>query len=86
MKNVDWTNVESSNVEAVAWEDETLYVKFLNGTYYKYNGVSQEVYNNLVTADSVGKFLNQNIKGVFSYEKIDYTGEKGEKANEHEVA
>lgn len=68
---IDWTDVDSSNIRSVAYDKdtETLCVHFHNGGLYTYGDVDQEVYVSLVHAESVGKYLNQKIKGVNPYIK-----------------
>jgi len=66
-----WTDVESSNVQSVAYHEtsKTLCVRFHNGGLYTYDHVGQQVYVELVHADSVGKYLNHAVKGIFPYTK-----------------
>lgn len=65
-------SVNSSNVDSVGYvaEYSALYVKFNTGSTYRYDDVPVEVYEGLINAASVGQYLNQNIKGVYSYQKI----------------
>lgn len=62
--------VDSSNVSTVAYEDGYLFVRFKGGTHYKYKDVPQGVFNNLLQAESKGKFLNAEIKGKFDFERL----------------
>lgn len=48
-----WTNVVSSNINALSFEDGKLKVKFSKGTVYQYEGVPQEVYEKILHAPSV---------------------------------
>lgn len=68
---IKWDHVDSSNVEAVAFDEpsSTLCVKFLGGGLYSYSNVSLEVYSALQYADSVGQFLNRVIKPLHTYTK-----------------
>ena len=61
--------VQSSNVEEVGYEQETmtLEVLFHNGNVYQYFDVPQSVYEGLLRAESVGKFLNTQIKNNYRY-------------------
>lgn len=70
MTSVSYTPVSSSNVAAVGYEDSDLYVKFNNGSEYKYSGVPSSIYEQLLNAPSVGSFLNSNIKGSYNFERI----------------
>lgn len=66
---LEWVEVESSNVEAVAFyrpqratDPDMMVVRFLNGAQYVYFPVSFEEYHSLINAPSVGVFLNAHIK------------------------
>jgi hypothetical protein len=64
--------VSSSNVATVGYDSktQTLEIEFNNGGVYQYFDVSQEIYEALISADSVGKFLNANIKGYYRYARV----------------
>lgn len=63
--------VDSSNVEAIGYDDATqeLHVRFLSGGYYVYSEVPRHVFDDLMSAPSKGSFLNREIKGVYHYTK-----------------
>jgi len=73
MKGLQMTLVSSSNLEAVAYDkdNEQLYIKFKSGSVYKYDQVSEDLFNSLLNAESVGKFFKQEIEKSHSYEKIE---------------
>lgn len=74
MNNADeglWIEVESSNVGAIRKFDNDLYVRFLNGTIYRYKDVPVEVVEAMKTAESVGRFLNKEIKPTYECEKVE---------------
>ena len=48
-----------------------LYVEFKSGKSYRYYGVEQSVYNKFLTAESMGKYFNKEIKGYYDYEELD---------------
>lgn len=48
----------------------TLEVEFKHGSVYQYVDVPEVVYQELRTAGSVGKYLNQNIKNNYRYIRI----------------
>lgn len=60
--------VQSSNIAAVGYDDDskTLAVEFKNGGIYHYSDVSPETRKALLAADSIGKYLMLNIKGVYA--------------------
>lgn len=66
------TSVNSSNVEAVGYDADssTLQVEFKNGGTYQYFDVPERVFEALRDADSVGRYLAANIKGVYRYSKV----------------
>ena len=66
------TPVTSSNVATVGYDANTmtLEIEFQNGSVYQYFSVPEVEYQGLITADSVGKYLNQNIKNNYQYTKI----------------
>lgn len=64
------TNVNSSNIDAIGYENELLVIRFLTGSVYIYSGVPKEVFDALSAAESKGKFLNLEIKGKYSYYKL----------------
>jgi|WetSurMetagenome_2_1015567.scaffolds.fasta_scaffold577308_1 hypothetical protein len=66
-------HVSSSNIDSVGYDlqNHDVYVKFLNGSVYKYIGVEQHEYESLLHAASVGSYLNRYFKNVYSYERIE---------------
>lgn len=59
------TPVESSNIAAVGHTDGTLTVQFKSGAIYDYADVPSEVFEEFVSADSVGRYFNQNLVGRY---------------------
>jgi KTSC domain len=47
-----------------------LIVLFVSGIEYGYENFPKEVYEQMRIAYSKGKFLNENIKGKYSFKKI----------------
>lgn len=64
------TPVESSNLESVGHDGTNLFVRFKNGSIYVYLHVPESLYQELLAADSKGKYLGKHIKGAFQYERI----------------
>ena len=64
--------VESSNIAAVGYDTSfgNLIVEFKNGNKYQYKKLPYELYENLLQAESKGRFVNENIKGKFEYGRI----------------
>lgn len=62
---MEFTQVISTTVAEVAYEKDTLYIRFTNGRLYKYDDVPKELYHNLINAESIGKFFHGYIKRNF---------------------
>jgi hypothetical protein len=69
---MEMTNVDSSNVESVGYDEDssTLQIEFKNGAMYQYFDVTEDVFIGLRDADSVGRYLAANIKGTYRYSKV----------------
>jgi hypothetical protein len=63
--------VDSSNIEAVGYDDETqeLHVQFLSSGYYIYSDVPRQIFDDLINAPSKGSFLNREVKGIYQFAK-----------------
>lgn len=63
--------VNSSNISSIGYdeENEILEIEFKKGEIYQYFDVPYEVYDELMNAESHGKYLAANIKNVYKYEK-----------------
>lgn len=64
--------VNSSNIVAIGHDKEfaRLFVEFTSGDTYRYDGVEADTFDTLMGAESVGKFLNVEIKGKYAYTKV----------------
>ena len=71
MKNIKFESVKSSNILSVGYDNSTksLYVNYKSGIY-KYDNVESSVYENLMSSDSKGRFMNENIKGNYNYSRL----------------
>ena len=68
---MQYTDVTSSNIEKVGYDDdtETLGVIFGSGTTYHYGGVPKEIYENFISAPSAGQFFHREIMNQYTGEK-----------------
>jgi hypothetical protein len=68
---IEMIYVDSSNVEAIGYDDDTqeLHVQFLSGGNYIYHGVPREKFDGLLNAPSKGSFLNREVKNVYQFTK-----------------
>lgn len=64
--------VDSSNIAAIGYSplQRVLQVHFLNGFRYRYLDVPHWVFEEFQDAPSKGRYLNNEIKGKFDYERV----------------
>jgi hypothetical protein len=62
------TNLKSSNIKNLEYNEDvqTLTVEFQNGYKYAYAKVPKFIFISLISAESLGRYLNQNIRGNYS--------------------
>lgn len=69
-----WTPVESSNLSRVAFLDDpengTLYVEFSPGRIYQYAEVPADLYQELLDAESAGKFFSSQIRDEYDTTRL----------------
>lgn len=65
-------SVESSNLASVGYdaENEILEVEFKHGGVYQYFDVPENVYKELMNADSHGVYFSSNIRNDYEYQKV----------------
>jgi hypothetical protein len=64
--------VTSSYIESIGHEGETLEVAYKDGKVWKYPGVTADVFENVMKAESVGRALLEEIlKAGYEGERID---------------
>lgn len=83
---LDGEDFTSSNIYALGYDraSETLYVEFHSGAMvYSYEGVKESTYDMLVSADSVGSFYANHIKGSYTSNQVG-TGNITERDNEED--
>lgn len=68
---MEWQDVKSSNIAKVRHVHAGMEVQFSNGAVYRYKDVPEEVFDELLKTESVGKFFFAKIKGKFECEKAE---------------
>ena len=68
--NVEMVQVDSKPVEAVGFAAGELYVKFRGGRTYVYQAVPERLHQQLMNADSIGSFLNLEIKPYYACREL----------------
>jgi hypothetical protein len=66
--------VESSVIGAVG-HSRVLEIQFESGRIYQYFDVPEDVYNEMLNAESKGKYFNSNIRGKYTYQEIEIKGQ-----------
>jgi hypothetical protein len=64
------TPVKSSNISGVAHDGQALWVKFLNGTLYRYPTAGADLHAGMVAAESAGQFFHKHIKSAHKGERV----------------
>lgn len=64
--------VQSSNIASIGYDQSAniLEIEFLDGGIYQYSGVSEGVYDNLMSARSHGGYFSSFIKDRYNYRRI----------------
>lgn len=75
----EFTDVVSSHIEAVAhfsenedMKNDTLQIRFKGGRVYEYEPVDEEMYDQMMEAESIGKWYHQNLlkNSLIEYREI----------------
>lgn len=66
------TITRSGMVNTIKYDEDTkvLTLTFNSGGTYEYKDVPEEVFKDMLAAESVGKYFHSNIKGKYETEKV----------------
>ena len=67
----DLTPVKSSNIAGVAHDGDALWVRFTNGSLYKYPTAGRDLHDGLMAAGSPGSFFQDRVRHFHSGERIE---------------
>jgi len=62
---INWQPVFSTRIDAAAWEDGVLYIKFPDGAEWQYAGVDREIFDTLMSVPSAGAYFNNVVKRIY---------------------
>lgn len=64
---IEITSVESSNIEGIGYnvKKHHLWVAFKDNKVYRYDLVPRKTFEELMNAESKGRYLNSHIKGQY---------------------
>ncbi len=70
---MDYTAVKSSSIHEVGYDSETktLGITFKNGRTYEYDDVHPVHYDELLKAESAGKYFHSNVRNVFQTRPVE---------------
>lgn len=62
----------SSMISEIEYDEakKLLKLKFAKGGWYEYKEVPKEVYNELLSSESIGKYFLANIKNKYEMERV----------------
>ncbi len=65
-------DVDSSAIKSVAYnaDESKMWLRFSGGSLYEYREINSQIVNDLLDAESKGKFFREIIKDKFEYEKV----------------
>ena len=65
------SQIKSTNIKSIEYfEDGTLWLSFNAGGVYEYYHVPQNVVDELLQAESAGKYFHTFIRSIYKYKKI----------------
>ena len=64
--------VVSSNLVSVGYDPNsyTLEIEFMDGRIYQYFDVPEQVYDELLNANSAGQYFHRQVRGVYNYARL----------------
>lgn len=72
METYEKNFIDSTNVRRIKYHPvgKILEVQFLNGKIYHYYEVPENIWQAAFVAPSIGRFIQERIKGVYTYEAL----------------
>ena len=70
---MDYQQVSSSSIAAIAYRasTSTLRIRFQRGNEYSYSSVPENVFHELLSADSIGQYFNVRIRNAgYTFERV----------------
>jgi hypothetical protein len=67
--------LQSTSLNAATYQEQraVLELEFGSGAIYRYAGIPEQVYRELLNAESKGRYFNQHIRNRFTHTKVDLT-------------
>jgi hypothetical protein len=72
-------SLNSTTLKTAAYQNhsQVLALEFCSGALYHYFGVCQSIYEQLLEAESKGRYYNQHIRNRFAFTKLRAAGVSG---------
>lgn len=67
---MELVEVESTNLRKVGYENGSLFLEYSSGALYQYDEVPKNLYEELLTSESKGKFVNACVKGKYKFKRL----------------
>lgn len=66
--------MKSSEIKSIGYDNESkvLELEFKSGAVYQYANVAENIYKELISADSIGGYFNRYIRDSHQGYKMDY--------------
>ena len=66
--------MQSSDIKSVGFDKESrvLEVEFKSGAVYQYVNVPENIYQEFISSDSLGRYLNTEIRDNYKGYKVEY--------------
>ena len=63
--------VDSSNIKRIGYRHQTreMFIEFHSGAFYRYRGISQETFDTLMNADSIGEHFAAHIRDEYKFSR-----------------
>lgn len=62
--------IVSSNIDAIGYEPDALFIRFKSGQIYRYDGVPHVHFDALQKVESAGQYFHHYIRSKFRYERL----------------
>jgi hypothetical protein len=67
---ISLTPIKSSNIAKLGWHDGVLHVEFSNGGLFSYAGVTNQLYDELLNAKSIGAHFAKHVRPKYKGTKL----------------
>ena len=64
--------VTSTTVASAGYDDSArvMEIEFTGGAVYRYDGVPRQVFEEMLAAESVGRYFNEHVRDVYAFTRL----------------